>query len=216
LSPFLDRLFEQVDEEGRSMSDEEAAGEFAMFFIAGFETISNTLAWCLYLLCSNPTYQQSLYDDIKHLFNSPTLENFNQCQPLLKLMRETLRLFPVAFICSRSTAEDMTICDLPVAKDTEVFLDLYTAYRNADVFPNAESFNPDRFDDPEQVKHFAAFGGGPRICPGLKFAELEFKVTMTKLLKAFKFSMEPITTVEEYTFFIALAPRSFKILATPR
>ena len=58
--------------------------------------------------------------------------------------------------------------------------------------PNTEQFRPSRFDpDLVSERHSMAwmpFGGGPRQCIGLRFACLQIKLTMVKLLQKFSFS----------------------------
>ncbi|CAG2233459.1 CYP5A [Mytilus edulis] len=57
------------------------------------------------------------------------------------------------------------------------------------IYPQPEKFIPERFS-PEEIQKRHAFsylpyGQGPRMCPGLKFADLQVKVAMVKLLQRF-------------------------------
>jgi len=55
----------------------------------------------------------------------------------------------------------------------------YVIHRNSSVFPNPESFNPDRWlvgdrKSQEQMrKCFLSFGRGQNLCPGMNFALVE-------------------------------------------
>ena len=56
---------------------------------------------------------------------------------------------------------------------------------------NVEEFDPERFMNDaakEQVDNhlFHSFGGGPRICIGMRFAMEEMKITLAKLLSNFE------------------------------
>ena len=64
---------------------------------------------------------------------------------------------------------------------------------------NVDEFEPERFLNDgckEQIDNhlFHAFGGGPRICIGMRFAMEEIKVTLAKLLNNFKILEEPNVT----------------------
>lgn len=65
-------------------------------------------------------------------------------------------------------------------------------HRNADIFPDPEKFQPERFLNEKNMHSFAhvAFSAGPRNCIGQKFAMLELKCTLSKLLRAFE--LQPV------------------------
>jgi cytochrome P450 len=60
-------------------------------------------------------------------------------------------------------------------------------------WPDPEKFDPDRFR-PEQNRTrpafvYVPFGGGPRICIGFAFAEVEVKVVLARLLQMFELTL---------------------------
>ena len=64
---------------------------------------------------------------------------------------------------------------------------------------NVEEFDPERFLNDatkEQIDNhqFHAFGGGPRICIGMRFAMEEMKIALAKLLTNFEIIDEPNVT----------------------
>lgn len=66
--------------------------------------------------------------------------------------------------------------------------------RDSDLYSNADEFQPERFDvDSTENKssHYMStpFSAGPRNCIGQKFAVLEMKSTISKLLRNFEFSL---------------------------
>jgi cytochrome P450 len=73
-----------------------------------------------------------------------------------------------------------------------------------DIFADPESFDPDRFAPPreEHKKNpyaLVGFGGGPRICIGLNFAQVEIKAMVSHILRNYK--LELIPGQEIYQFY---------------
>ena len=65
-------------------------------------------------------------------------------------------------------------------------------HKNPELFgENVDTFEPERFLNGAAKEFidnhtFHAFGGGPRICIGMRFAMAEMKITLAKLLCNFK------------------------------
>ena len=64
-------------------------------------------------------------------------------------------------------------------------------HHNPRFFPEPEQFRPERFLKTESENlasqyAFLPFGGGPRLCIGMRFAIAEIKIAMAKLLANFK------------------------------
>ncbi|GME30574.1 hypothetical protein M434DRAFT_84921 [Neofusicoccum parvum] len=63
----------------------------------------------------------------------------------------------------------------------------FVMYRRPEFFgPDAEDFRPERWGDLRPGWKFLPFNGGPRICPGQKFALTESSYTIARLMHAFK------------------------------
>lgn len=77
--------------------------------------------------------------------------------------------------------------DVTIPPSTTVAILAFMAHRNPDIYPDPESFRPERYLSGETFHPFAhiAFSAGPRNCIGQKFAMLELKCTLSSLLRAF-------------------------------
>ena len=94
---------------------------------------------------------------------------------------------------------------------------------NPKYFPEPEKFQPERFLKPKASAivpfSYIPFGGGPRVCIGQRFAMVEMKIAMAKLLAAFTIVATPATSLEAlkgspFLFsykdvLVKLQPRSF-------
>lgn len=85
---------------------------------------------------------------------------------------ETLRKYPVTTILTRQAMESYTFSgnQITIPKDTRVWVPVYGIHRDPKIYPNPETFDPNRFDD-ENIKerhpsYYLPFGAGPRNCLG--------------------------------------------------
>lgn len=97
---------------------------------------------------------------------------------------ESLRLYPPVPFNGFTALEDDT---LPggffVAKGTYVAYSAYLLHRRADLYPDPERFDPERWERaPPRAFRFVAFHGGPRECLGREMALAEAKVLVATML----------------------------------
>jgi cytochrome P450 len=71
---------------------------------------------------------------------------------------------------------------------------------NPKYFPEPEKFIPERFLKSSNTEivpfSYIPFGGGPRVCIGQRFAMIEMKIAMAKLLAKFKIVDTPVTRLD--------------------
>jgi cytochrome P450 len=84
-------------------------------------------------------------------------------------------------------------CRLPPG--TLVVYSPWVTHRLPEVFPDPERFDPERFAPPREEHRtpyaLVGFGGGPRLCIGQAFAQLEMKVVASLLLRRYRWDLEP-------------------------
>ncbi|ETO99539.1 hypothetical protein F441_23046 [Phytophthora nicotianae CJ01A1] len=174
------------------------------FLAAGRETTATTMSWVILMLNRYPKVLERVRQEIKDKLpdlvsgnmRSPTLEDTQQLVYLEAVVRETLRLFPVAAVSGRSATRDVRLYEGTLIKaGTRIVLPHYCMGRMTTVWgPDVDEFKPERWIDPISGKikmvspfKFSVFFGGPRICLGMKFALVEVKITLAKLLSQFDF-----------------------------
>lgn len=73
-----------------------------------------------------------------------------------------------------------------VAKNNVVMYSVFAMHRREELFgPDALEFRPERWESLRPGWEYLPFNGGPRICPGQKFALIESSYTVARLLQAF-------------------------------
>ncbi|XP_076285745.1 putative cytochrome P450 6a13 isoform X1 [Lasioglossum baleicum] len=182
--------------EGVELTDTLLAALAAGFFGAGFETSSSSISWTLYELAQNHEIQDKLHAEIKayHIKygDTFTVNSLNELKYLDKVFKEILRKYPAGAIIQRRTTSACTFDTLKftLPKQIAVWIPLFAIHRDPEIYPDPEKFDPERFSE-EQVAtrhpmHYLPFGDGPRSCIASRFAQLQAKLGLIKILRNHK------------------------------
>jgi cytochrome P450 len=180
-------------EDGSAFTDEEIRDEVMTILIAGHETTANGLAWTFSLLHEHPGVRQRLEAESDAVLGGrrPTLQDLAELPVAARVFKESLRLFPPAYLVSRRAVRDVTIGGHEIRKGALVIVNIVGMHHRADYFPEPGSFLPDRFDPAaERVipRHaFLPFGAGPRVCIGNHFALMEGQMALAQLAGRLRF-----------------------------
>src|SRR6185436_2074648 len=102
--------------------------------------------------------------------------------------RESLRLYPPVWSMARFATRDVSIGGIPVKAKTQVIISQWLTQRDARWFREPASFRPERWlgDELKGLPRFAyfPFGGGPRVCVGQHFAQLELVLVLARATQA--------------------------------
>ncbi|XP_076641351.1 putative cytochrome P450 6a20 isoform X2 [Halictus rubicundus] len=180
----------------------EATGQAYIFYLAGFETSSTTVTFCLYELAKHQDIQDKVRDEIRNAIKKHgdiTYTALNDMPYLNKVTLETLRKYPaLAFInriCTKERTLDTTNVTIPAG--TSVVIPTYGLHWDPNIFPEPEKFDPERFSE-ENIKSrhpyvYLPFGEGPRICIGLRFGMVQVKVAVIIALLNHRIKFTPDT-----------------------
>lgn len=186
----LQTLVDAVDDEGDGgkLSRREVHDELVTLFLAGHETTSNALAWTLMLLSRNPGVCARLLEQVHDVLDGrlPTLDDLDAMPLLDQVLRESMRLYPPAYVVARQAKADTEIGPWQVPAGSEIVLWIYWAHRDPRWFPNPDAFRPERFE-PDAVAAlpkcaYAPFGAGPRACIGSQFSLVEARLVLATVL----------------------------------
>ncbi|KAL7304964.1 hypothetical protein TKK_0002759 [Trichogramma kaykai] len=176
----------------------EAYAQAFVFFFAGFETSSGTIAYALYELALHPEIQDRVRDEIRDLMDTShgcSYENcVNRTKYLEMVINETLRKHPTSPFLNRICTED---CEFPsvnmnVQKGTKIMISASGIMRNSNFYPDPDKFDPERFSqeniDSRNPYTFLPFGQGPRSCIGIRLGMIQTKIALISLLSKFRCS----------------------------
>jgi cytochrome P450 len=170
----LSMLIAARHEDGSPMSDEEIRDELLTLLTAGHETTATSLAWAVERLCRHPQKMERLRDEV----------DAGEDAYLTATIQETLRLRPVIAIVLRRLTEPVEIGGYELPAGVSVAPSIYLVHRNPEIYPDPESFRPERFlDEPPGTYTWIPFGGGVRRCLGAAFAQFEMAVVLRELVR---------------------------------
>ncbi|KAH8348599.1 hypothetical protein KR084_009055, partial [Drosophila pseudotakahashii] len=220
---FIDQLIElrAEDEEAakkgkgldlsKGLTLEQMAAQSFVFFVAGFETSSSTMAFCLYELALNKDIQDRVRDEIESVLEGGEMsyDAIVKMTYLEQVIAETLRKHPVISQLFRECNQSYKVpnTELIIENGTSVMIPVHNIHHDADLYPDPERFDPSRFE-PEEIKSrhpfsYLPFGDGPRNCIGLRFGKMQAKIGLISLLRRFTFGISKRTEIP-----LILDPRS--------
>ncbi len=164
-------LLSRDEETGEHLTDLQVRDEAMTLFVAGHETTAQATSWAWYLLAQNPK-----------CFERLRAEGMPYA---LQVMKESMRLYPPAFIMARSALRDTSIGGFPVQKGELILMAPWLMHRDPRWFEDPLRFDPDRFlpEREAALPRFAyfPFGGGKRICIGNQFALMEGQIILSTI-----------------------------------
>lgn len=183
----LGRLLASQADPGEGPTDEAIIEECIGFLFAGHETTASTLTWALYLLAITPRVQERVAREGDGLVAGATrpMDIVDSLAHTGRVVEETLRLYPAGIGIARMARRTTELCGRRVRRGTFVGISVYTIQRDPRVWPDPESFNPDRVlpsghAETEPIAYLP-FGWGPRRCLGARFATTEARLALAMI-----------------------------------
>jgi cytochrome P450 len=195
---FLGRLIRSLNE--RFEPDEAlalAVDNAATFYLAGHETTANTITWTLYLLSELPALQDRLAEEARAALSAGEEDaELPERLPLLRqVIEESMRVYPPVPRFDREAAADDELCGAPIAAGDIISIWPWLIHRHKALWDDPDAFDPDRFGPAtKQQRHrfqYIPFGGGPRLCVGMRFAMSEALTVMAHWLSRWTFAPTP-------------------------
>ncbi|CAF3736246.1 unnamed protein product [Rotaria sordida] len=181
---------------------DEVASNVFFFMIAGFETTSTTLASCSYILATRFDIQTKLQTEIDELYAEHNGEldydRINNMTYMDLFIREVLRMFPIALqAVSRECNTETIVCNYKIEKGDVIQPDILTLHYDPQLWGPDDPylFVPERHLTRRHPMAFMAFGQGPRNCVGIRFALMELKLCLARLLH--QYSILPGKQIEQ-------------------
>jgi sterol 14-demethylase len=201
-------LIDASYEDGSKLTPHEITGMLIATIFAGHHTSSGTTAWVLIELLRHPEWMNAVTEELDTLFGgqgSVTFESLRQIPKLESVLKEVLRLHPPLIILMRKVLQDFSVEGFTIKAGKFVCAAPAITHRIASLFPDPESFDPDRYSlergEDKNLYAWQAFGGGRHKCSGNAFALFQIKAIFCILLRRYEFELvdSPETYRDDYT-----------------
>ncbi len=197
----LGMLLAARDEHGAAMDDRQVRDEAVTLFVAGFDAPAVALGWAWHLLAEHPAAQARLSAEVDAALGGRLagVADVPRLPFTEMVIKETLRLYPPAWLLGREARADVSLGGTSVRAGTAVLIAPWVLHREASRFPDPTAFRPERWADgsTSDVGRFGyfPFGGGPRICIGASLAMLECILALATLAQRVRFTSDPARPV---------------------
>ncbi|MGA8329337.1 MAG: cytochrome P450 [Mycobacterium sp.] len=176
-SDVLSLLLQARHENGEPLTERRIADEMLTLLASGHETTASSLAWAVERLTRHPQLLSRLVDEVD-------ADGSDLRQATIE---EVLRIRPVLDGAMRRTKTRIRLRDWVIPENTNLIISIRLTQSAQDSFPDAESFNPDRFVGAPKPIAWIPFGGGLNRCVGAAFAHMEMDVALRTLLRELRF-----------------------------
>ncbi|GAB2554161.1 cytochrome P450 [Nocardia heshunensis] len=190
LSALLDA--DDPDSDQSRLGDEEIIGQLLSFFWAGTETTGSTVAWALHMLAHYPEAEQRLFAEVDAALGgrAATYADLEQLELTGRIITETMRLWPSAWLLTRTTTVDTVLAGHEIAAGTTIVFGAYLIHRHPDQL-RVDRFDPDRWlpgnTAPQRIS-YVPFGSGARKCMGDVFSQTEATLMLATIAARWRLS----------------------------
>nr|WCC58119.1 cytochrome P450 [Pharsalia antennata] len=185
---FLDLLLENSE-----FTEEELKEEVEVFLIAGTDTSGTTTCFLFEIFGLYPEIQQKVYEEVIDVLGEDRLveaSDLPKLKYLERVIKETLRLFPVAVYFLRTVGEDVDLGKYTLPEGSSVLFSSVNIHRDPKHWPDPLKFDPDRFLPEEVAKRhpcsYIPFSYGPRNCIGIRYAMMSLKTIAATTVRKYK------------------------------
>jgi cytochrome P450 len=177
-------------------------------YVAGLDTVANTLAAFVYAVLKHPQVHARVRAEADELFSRDeiTEKDLRGIPAIRGALMETMRLYPIAVAQIRTATRDFTFEGHPIAAGESVYLGTTVPHFLDEYFPDAKSFDIDRYEKPRaehlQAGAYSPYGRGQHVCLGKSLADIQMLVTTARMFHKLDMSLES----PDYTLVRKTAP----------
>lgn len=176
----------------RGLTDDEILATCMVFVLAGQHTTSTTLALFAHSIAQSQEIQEKLFDEINAVLGQdpPDYDNIQKLTYLDMCLSETMRKYPVATIINREVRNDCTINGVKFPAGMNITIPVTSVHNDPKFWPDPDTFDPERFNEENKSKQkpftYIPFGGGPRICIGMRLSNYQLRIAAVAMLRNFR------------------------------
>ena len=151
----------------------------------------------IYLVVKHPEVERKLFEEIESVLGErmPAVADLPRLQYTDMVVKESMRLYPPAWMIGREAMEDCEIGGCRIPKGAQVLMSQWSMHRNPAYFSDPIRFHPERWqmEESKRLPNYAyfPFGGGPRLCIGNAFAMMEANLILATIAQKCRLELQP-------------------------
>jgi cytochrome P450 len=199
-----------------TLSEDDILGNMFTILLAGEDTTAHTLGWTIWQLATRPEMQARLAAEAAEVLGrgerAMEYEDVEQLLYADAVLRESMRLKPVAPFLPLESIEETTILGTAIPAGTRLLL--MTRYATRSAAGRTEEFYPERWleeGEENRAPKSLAFGAGPRFCPGRNLAFLEAKAALAMICRDFELELDGSAAPVKEALKFAMVPEGLRV-----
>ncbi|CAH1183262.1 unnamed protein product [Phaedon cochleariae] len=177
---------------------EDLVHQLITLYSASEDTMTSIVSFTIVLLGMYPHIQSKVVEEILDVVGGKDKDieekHLDKLTYLDMVIKDVLRLFPIAAFIVRKAEEDFLLDDWLIPKGCSVMVSIYNIHRDKRLWEKPEEFYPEHFM-PEAVRSrhpysFLPFSAGPRGCIGKPYAYMALKILLVTILQNFEVQSE--------------------------
>ncbi|HVJ68005.1 MAG TPA: cytochrome P450 [Caulifigura sp.] len=185
-------LLLRAHEADPTVTEDQLIGHIVLMFGAAHLTSAHSLTWTLFLLSQHPEVMQELHAELSDKLQGqpPRPEHLEQLPVLDRVLKESMRILPASSFLHRMTAEPVELGPFQLPAGAVVIFSQLMTHHMPELFPQPDRFLPERWSTISPSPYaYLPFGGGARMCIGAALGTMQLKISLTRMLQQFKFTV---------------------------
>ncbi|RIA95356.1 cytochrome P450 [Glomus cerebriforme] len=214
------------DKHTKKMSDDDVRANLMDPLVGGTVTTATTLCAIVYYLAHHPEVQKRMVQELDNVLGKDrdshiTFEQVDKLEYTDAVFKEVSRLFPVIPVNVRTNLEPDEIAGYTFPPNTQFMIDIEGIHCSPNYWSDPDTFNPDRWlsttSDKKRAKNtYFQFGGGARMCPGMKLALAEVKTFMALLYRKYDVELVDNESPLHYKYALIKICEELRVKIKPR
>ncbi|XP_046677665.1 probable cytochrome P450 6d5 [Homalodisca vitripennis] len=183
---------QSIDTPEKLFSEEALTSNTVIFLSAGSETVARTIGFTLFEISRHPDIQQKLQQEVDSVLSRHKDWSYDALKDMTYLdevIQESQRIYNLLPMLMRECVRPYKVpdSDLIIEKGTLILIPVTGLHKDPQYYPEPCQFNPDRFkgNNFKPSSTFLPFGDGPRICIAMRFAVMEVKAGVAKVMSQY-------------------------------
>ncbi|HEX4524201.1 MAG TPA: cytochrome P450 [Casimicrobiaceae bacterium] len=184
-------------EPGLGGDDAQIQSHLTILLIAGHETGATLYSRALYVLAQMPPLAAALAAELGNGSSARAqplaAERLDRLPQLDRFMLEVGRLYPPLVNLPRVAASPIEFSGYSISPGTRIAVAVAATHLLPDNYPDPSRFDIDRYACADSASRtrpsvLLTFAGGARLCMGMRFAQMEFKAIVARVLQTMTLS----------------------------